>query len=104
MNLTKLILSAAVYAASSMTSAIAVADTDPATFQAEKDRHIANILEKIRIDQKNLSCVQNAQDHTALKACVETDKQDNSAPEPKAETPPNADKKAQKSVKNNKQK
>jgi len=104
MNFTKLILSAAVYTASSMTSAIAVAETDPATFQADKERHIASILERIRIDQKDLSCVQAAEDHAALQACVETVKQDSSASEPKAEAPQNADKKAPKAVKNNKQK
>jgi hypothetical protein len=103
MNFTKLILSIAVYGAGSLTPAIAVADADPEKFQADKDRYIVNILDRIKIDQKNLSCVQAAQDHTALKACDETVKQDRPALEPKVEAPQNADKKVQKAVKNKKQ-
>lgn len=104
MNFTKLILSAAACAAVSMASATALAETDPATFQADKDRSIAIILERIRIDQKDLSCVQAAEDHAALKACDEAVKQDHSVAEPKAEEPQNIDKKPQKVMKNSKQK
>jgi len=93
MNFTKSILFAALYAAGLLTPILAVADTEPMTFQADKDRHIANILARIQIDQKNLSCVQNAQDQTALNACDATGKQDHEALEPKVETPV-ADKKA----------
>lgn len=65
----------------------AAADPDPATFQADKDRYIATILERIQIDQKDLSCVQAAQDHAALKACGELVTQDHEVLEPKVEAP-----------------
>lgn len=84
MNFTKSIPVAVIYGVSLLFPAIVVANTDPATFQADKERHIANILRSIQIDQKNLSCVQAAQDHQALNACQEITKQDMSALEPKA--------------------
>ncbi len=87
MNVTKSILFSVLYGASLLAPAIAVADTESTTFQADKDRHIANILERIQIDQKNLSCVQAAQDQTALKACDVTVKKDDNALEPKVEAP-----------------
>ncbi len=105
MNFTKSILFAVLYGAGLLAPAITVADTEPTSFQAEKDRHIANILARIQIDQKNLSCVQNAQDQTALKACDATGKQDHEALEPKVEAPvadkktPIADKKTQNGAK-----
>ncbi len=109
MYFSKSILSAVIYAAGLLAPAMAVAAPDPATFQADKDQHIATILERIRIDQKNLSCVQEAKDHEALKACDETVKQERDAAEPKVEAPviekvckkePVADKKIQKGAKN----
>jgi hypothetical protein len=106
MNFTKSILFAVLYGTGLLAPAMAIADTEPTTFQAEKDRHIAKILARIQIDQKNLSCVQNAQDQTALNACDATGKQDHEALEPKVETPaankkaPVADKKTQNSSKN----
>jgi predicted nucleic acid-binding Zn-ribbon protein len=104
MNLTKLILSTVCYGAWLVAPAIAAADNDPAAFQADKDSHIAKILERIKIDQKNLSCVQSAEDQTTLNTCDETAKQDHSALEPKVEAAQDADKKIQKVVKNNKKK
>lgn len=71
------------YSAGLLASAMAVAETDPASFQAEKDRQIANVLEKVQIAQKNLSCVQAAQDHADLKACDEVFKQSNDASDTK---------------------
>lgn len=114
MNFTKSILLTVIYSAGLLIPAIAVADSDPATFQADKDRYIANILERIQIDQKNLSCVQTAQDHAALQACDQIIKQDHDVLEPKVEAPiepkaeapvadkkaPIADKKTQKGAKN----
>ncbi|MDP1772145.1 MAG: hypothetical protein Q8L15_07660 [Methylobacter sp.] len=103
MNFTKLFLLAVMYSAGLLTPSMAVADTDPATFQAEKERHIAKILERIQIDQKNLSCLQAAQEHAALKVCDETAKQDHDVSEPKEEPKqeaPVADKKTQKDTKN----
>ncbi len=95
MNFTKSILFTVLYCASLLAPAMAVADTEPTTFQSDKDRHIAKILARIQIDQKNLSCVQTAQDQTALNACDATGKQDHEALDPKVETPaPAADKKA----------
>jgi hypothetical protein len=105
MHFTKSILFAVLYGAGILAPAITVANTEPTTFQADKDRHIANILARIQIDQKNLSCVQNAQDQTALNACDATGKQAHEALEPKAEAPaadkkaPNADKKTQNGAK-----
>jgi hypothetical protein len=104
MNL-KSILLAAIFGASLLASAITVAAPEVTTFQAEKERHIANILARIQIDQKNLSCVQTAQDDAALKACDATGKQDHETLEPKAEEQvvdkkaPIADKKHQKAQK-----
>jgi len=99
-NLTKSILLTVIYSAGLLAPAIAVAapDPDPATFQADKGRHIANILERIQIAQKNLSCVQAAQDHTALNACDETVKQNHDVLEPEVKAPI-ANKKAQKNAK-----
>lgn len=95
MNFTKLIM----YSAGLLASAIAVAAPDPATFQADKDHSIANILEKIQIVQKNLSCVQAAQDHAGLDACHDTVKQEHDVLETTTKTQI-ADKKAQKGLKN----
>jgi len=99
MNFIKSILLTVIYTAGLLAPAISVAapDLDPATFQADKDRHIANILEKIQIAQKNLSCVQAAQDHTALNACDDTVKQDHDAVEPEIKAPI-TEKKTQKSA------
>ena len=99
MYFTKSMLSAVIYAVGLLAPAMAVAAPDPATFQADKDQHIATILERIQIDQKNLSCVQAAQDHAALKACGELVKQDHDVLEPKVEAPM-ADKASQKSPNN----
>lgn len=87
MNFTKSILLTVIYSAGLLAPAIAVADADPATFQAEKDQHIAKILERIQIDQKDLSCVQAAQDHAALEACNLIVKPDHEVLEPKADAP-----------------
>ena len=99
MDFTRSILLAVIYSAGLLAPAISVAapdsDPDPATFQADKDRNIANILEKIQIDQKNLSCLQAAQDHAALKACDVTVKQDHDVLEPETKAPI-ANKKTQK--------
>jgi len=95
----KYILLTITYSAFLLISAIAVADHDPATFQADKDQHIANILERIQIDQKDLSCVQAAQDHEALKACRITIKEDRDTLETKVKAQTD-DKKAQKGAKN----
>lgn len=115
MNFSKSILLTVIYSAGLLAPAIAATNSDPATFQADKDRYIANILERIQIDQKNLSCVQTAQDHAALNACDVTVKQGPDSVEPeikapvadkKVETPvadkkaPIADKKIQKGTKN----
>ena len=95
-----------IYSAALLVPAMAVADPDPATFQADKDRQIANVLERVRIAQKNLSCVQAAQDHAVLNACDESFNQDHKALEPKVEAPiadkkaPIADKNIQKNSKN----
>lgn len=78
---------------------MAVADSDQATFQADKDRQIANVLEKVQIAQKNLSCVQAAQDHAALKVCAENFKQDYDVSETKVKAQ-TADKNTQKNTKN----
>lgn len=103
MNFTKSILLAMIYGAGLLVPAITVADTDPETFQADKERHIAKILERIQIDQKNLSCVQAAQDHADLKTCDEAVKQDHDVAEPKTEAPV-ADKKAKNGAKNKEKK
>jgi len=87
MNVTKLILFSAFYGASLLAPATVIADTESTTFEADKDRYIANILERIQIDQKNLSCVQAAQDQTALKACDVPVKSDDNALVPKVEAP-----------------
>jgi len=99
-NFTKSILLTVTYSAVLLAPALAIADDpDPATFQAEKDRQIANVLEKVQIAQKNLSCVQAAQDHAALKVCAETFKQDYDVSETKVKAQ-TTDKKTQKGVKN----
>ncbi len=92
MNCIKPILLTVIYSVALLIPAITVADTDPATFQADKEREIANVLEKVQIAQKNLSCVQAAQDHAALKACSDAFKQDHDVSETKI--------KAQKDTKN----
>jgi hypothetical protein len=43
--------------------------TDPALFQAEKEREIGNMQERIQLGQERLACVQAATDSNALKAC-----------------------------------
>lgn len=105
MNFTKSIFTATICSASLLTSALAVADAETTAFQADKEHQIAKILERIQIDQKNLSCVQNAQDEPSLKACVETVKQAHEAAEPKPAAPaPVCDKKPEKAVTNKKKK
>ncbi|MFA5017599.1 MAG: hypothetical protein WC504_08635 [Methylobacter sp.] len=100
MNFTKSILLTVIYSAVLLAPAMAVADDpDSATFQADKDRQIANVLEKVQIAQKNLSCVQAAQDHAALKVCEETFKQDYDVSETKVKAQ-TSDKKAPKGAKN----
>ena len=99
MNFKKSTLLTVIYGASLLLPAMSTAATDPATFQADKDRYIVTILERIQIDQKNLSCVQAAQDHAALKACGELVTQDHDVLEPKVEAPM-ADKASQKSPNN----
>jgi len=81
MNSTRPVLLTVIYSAALLIPAIAIAD--PAAFQADKDREIANVLEKVQIAQKHLSCVQAAQDHAALKTCSETFKQDHDVSETK---------------------
>ncbi|TAN64785.1 MAG: hypothetical protein EPN17_18565 [Methylobacter sp.] len=76
MNFIKLTALTVSYSAVLLAPVIAVAAFDPAAFQADKEQHIANVLERIQVDQKNLSCVQTAEDHAALKACDEAFKQD----------------------------
>lgn len=94
------ILLAVIYSAFLLTSAMAVADTDPATFQADKERQIATVLEKVQTAQKNLSCVQEAQDHAALKVCEEDFKQKFVIPETTEKQPCQCpDKKVRKSAK-----
>lgn len=103
MNFTKSILLSVIYSAGILVPALAAAESDPATFQGDKERRIAKILERIQIDQKNLSCLQGAQDHAALKVCDEIAKQDHDVSEPKEEPKqeaPAADKKPQKDAKN----
>ncbi|MDP1665662.1 MAG: hypothetical protein Q8L79_11120 [Methylobacter sp.] len=95
----KYILLTVIYSAFLLIPAMAVADSDPETFQADKDQHIANILERIQIDQKDLSCVQAAQDHEALKACRITIKEDRDTLETKVKAQ-TEDKKVQKGTKN----
>ncbi len=75
MNVTKSMLLTVIYSLGLAFPALAIADTDDAAFQAEKERQIAIVLEKVQIAQRNLSCVQAAQDHAALKACDEAFKQ-----------------------------
>jgi hypothetical protein len=100
-NFTKSILLTVIYSAGLLIPAIALADADPATFQADKDREIANVLEKVQAAQKHLSCVQAAQDHAGLKVCDEAFKPNQDVPETKVkEQVP--DKKEQKNEKNKK--
>lgn len=75
MNVTKSMLLAVIYSLGLAVPALAIADSDDTAFQAEKERQIAIVLEKVQIAQRNLSCVQSAQDHAALKACDEAFKQ-----------------------------
>ena len=100
MNPKKSILLTLAYSAFLLVPAMAVADTDTATFQADKARQTAIVLEKVQTAQKNLSCVQEAQDHAALKVCEEDFKQKFVAPEtkekPQCQCP---DKKVRKSTK-----
>lgn len=86
MNFTKSIVLTVSYSAVLLAPVMAVAAFDPAAFQADKERHIANVLERIQVDQKNLSCVQTAEDQAALKACDEAFKQDPGIPETKLKT------------------
>lgn len=93
-----------IYSSGLLTSAISIAaaDPDPATFQADKERHIAIILERIQVAQKNLSCVQASQDHAALKACDVPVNQDKVVSEPQVKAPvvEKNEKKTQKDPKN----
>jgi hypothetical protein len=100
MNFTQSVLSATI----SLIPVFAVAAADTSGFQSAKEQHIAKILERIQIDQKNLSCMQNAQDEPALKACVETVKQAHEAAEPKKAEKPTCDKKEEKVVTKKKKK
>lgn len=94
------ILLTVVYSAFLLVPALAVADTDPATFKADKERQIAIVLEKVQTAQKNLSCVQEAQDHAALKVCEEDFKQKFVIPETTEKQPCQCpDKKVRKSAK-----
>lgn len=102
MNISKSILLTTVYSMGLLIPAIALADTDPATFQADKDREIASVLEKVQIAQKHLSCVQAAQDHAGLKVCDETFNPSQNVPETKVKEQ-GTDKKDQK-IENNKKK
>ncbi|MGZ8239017.1 MAG: hypothetical protein ACXWTY_14220 [Methylobacter sp.] len=95
------ILLTVAYSAFLLVPAVAVADTDPAAFNADKERQIAIVLEKVQTAQRNLSCVQEAQDHAALKICEEDFKQKFAVPETEAKQPC-PDKKVQKSVKSKK--
>jgi hypothetical protein len=101
-NFTKSTLLTVIYSAGLLTPTLSVAAPDPdqTTFQADKEHYIATILERIQIAQKNLSCVQVAQDHAALTACGVSINQEPVASEPKVKTPVITDKKAQKDVKN----
>lgn len=99
MNLTKSMVLTVVYSAVLLLPAMALAASDSAAFQADKEQRIANVLERIQIAQKNLSCVQTAEDHAALKICDETFKQDHDVLEAKLKAQ-SADKKAQKDAKN----
>jgi hypothetical protein len=87
MNLTKSVLVAIIYSTGLLRPAISTAAPapDPETFHADKDLSIANIMERIQIDQKNLSCVQQAENHPALKACALLIKQNNEVLESKVE-------------------
>jgi hypothetical protein len=95
------ILLTVAYSAFLLVPAMAVADTDPATFKADKERQIAIVLEKVQTAQRNLSCVQEAQDHAALKICEEDFKQKFAVPETEAKQPC-PDKNVQKSAKSKK--
>ncbi len=99
MYFTKSILSTVFYALGLLAPALALADAEPGSFQADKERQIAIVLESVQIAQKNLSCVQAAQDLAALNACNVIVKK-----EPKAEAAQDCDKKAPKVTKNNKKK
>jgi hypothetical protein len=48
---------------------------DPAKFQEHKQAAIARVQAKVQINQQLISCMQAAQDHTAMKACHDTAKQ-----------------------------
>ncbi|MGZ4970293.1 MAG: hypothetical protein ACXV8O_17025 [Methylobacter sp.] len=98
MNFIKSTLLTVICSAGLLASGMAVADADQDTFQEDKDRQIANVLEKVQIAQKNLSCVQAAQDHAALKVCEENFKQDYDVSETKVKAQAN-DKKNQKGKK-----
>lgn len=83
MNFIKSILLTVIYSVSLLIPAITIADTGQEAFQADKDREIATVLEKVQIAQKHLSCVQAAQDHAALKVCDEAFKPAQNVPETK---------------------
>jgi hypothetical protein len=100
-NFTKSILLTVIYSAGLLIPAITFADSDPATFQADKDREIAKVLEKVQVAQKHLSCVQAAQDHAGLKVCDETFNPSQNVPETKVKEQTN-DKNEQKIEKNKK--
>jgi hypothetical protein len=96
-SFTKLILTV-IYSVGLLAPAMAIAD-DSADFQADKDRQIAHVVEKVQIAQKHLSCLQAAQDHEALKVCDETFKQDQDDSDTKVKAQA-SDKKAPKAGKN----
>ena len=61
---------------------------DPARFQEHKQAAIARVQAKIQINQQLLSCMQAAQDHTAMKTCHETAKQAHEALEAQHQSQP----------------
>lgn len=101
MNFTKSILLTVIYSAGLLIPAMTVAAAEQDTFQADKDREIAKVLEKVQVAQKHLSCVQAAQNHEELNACEEAFKPKQDVPETKAKEP-EADKKEQKIEKSKK--
>ncbi|MGZ5055893.1 MAG: hypothetical protein ACXWAT_13265 [Methylobacter sp.] len=76
------ILLTVTYSAFLLIPVMAIADTEPETFKADKERQTAVVLEKVQSAQKSLSCVQEARDQAALKICEEDFKQKFSVPVP----------------------
>lgn len=73
MNPTQYILFT-ILAAGFLAPMIVEAVPNPAIFQAEKDREIANVQQRLQITQDRLACVQAAGDKAALKLCRSTAK------------------------------